>query len=255
MVLQFLSGAAYGLGNHELSAVRAEESLALFREVDHAFGIAEALNRLARLARDAGDERREASALQEALQFCASIGDRWTVGGSLAGLGRIAATHRQPDVAARLVGAVDALAQAAGSQYGIYTRENCDSAAAVARAALGEEGFAEAHAAGRTLRLDEAVALAAAVAIPRDRHGQTGPQPTSPHPGALSAREQEVLRLVAQARTDREIAATLFLSQRTVNAHVASILGKLGVANRRAAASRARELGLLPKADETPPHT
>jgi DNA-binding CsgD family transcriptional regulator len=64
-----------------------------------------------------------------------------------------------------------------------------------------------------------------------------------------------VLRLVAQARTDREIAATLFLSPRTVNAHVASILGKLDVANRRAAVARARELDLLPEVDEAPSHT
>jgi DNA-binding NarL/FixJ family response regulator len=71
----------------------------------------------------------------------------------------------------------------------------------------------------------------------------------------LTPREQDVLRLVAQARTDREIAAALFLSPRTVNAHVASILGKLGVANRRAAAARARELDLLPEAAEAPPHT
>jgi non-specific serine/threonine protein kinase len=255
MVLQYLSGAAYGLGDRELSAVRAEESLALFRDVDHAFGVAGALNRLARLARDAGDDQREASAHQEALQVCASIGDRWAIGGPLAGLGRIAAAHGQPDVAARLVGAVDALAQAAGTSIGINTRDNCDRAAAVARAALGEERFAEARAAGRTLRLDEAVALAAAVDIPRDWHAKPDPRPASSGKGALSAREQEVLRLVSQARTDREIAAALFLSPRTVNAHVASILGKLGVANRMEAATRARELDLLPDAAETPPHT
>jgi DNA-binding NarL/FixJ family response regulator len=134
-------------------------------------------------------------------------------------------------------------------------RDNCDRAAALAGAALGEERFAEAHATGRTLRLDEAVALAAAVDIPRDCHAKPGPRPTSSVKGALSAREREVLRLVAQARTDREIAAALFISLRTVNAHVASILGKLGVANRMEAATRARELDLLPDAGETPPHT
>jgi DNA-binding CsgD family transcriptional regulator len=71
----------------------------------------------------------------------------------------------------------------------------------------------------------------------------------------LTAREHDVLRLIAQARTDREIAAALFLSPRTVNAHVASILGKLGVPTRRAAVARARELDLLSEAGEVPPHT
>jgi predicted ATPase/DNA-binding CsgD family transcriptional regulator len=249
MVLQFLSGAARGLGDHGLSAACAEASLALFRDVDHAFGAAGALTRLARLARDAGDDRREASAHLEALQLCARIGDRWVVGSPLAGLGRIAAAHGQPVVAARLVGAVDALAQAAGVTIGIDTRDNYDRAAAAALAALGKERFAEAHAAGRKLRLDEVVALAAVVAIPSARPGQPGARPTPSHKGVLSARELEVLRLVAAGRTDREIADALFLSWRTVNAHVARILAKLDVHTRREAVACGREMGLLTNGD------
>ena len=251
MVLQFLSGAARGLGDHGLSAARAEASLALFRDVDHAFGAAGALTRLARLARDAGDDRREASAHLEALQLCARIGDRWVVGSPLAGLGRIAAAHGQPVVAARLVGAVDALAQAAGVTIGIDTRDNYDRGAAAALAALGKERFAEAHAAGRKLRLDEVVALAAVVAIPSARPGQPGARPTPSHKGVLSARELEVLRLVAAGRTDREIADALFLSWRTVNAHVARILAKLDVHTRREAVACGRAMGLLTNGDPT----
>jgi DNA-binding CsgD family transcriptional regulator len=48
-----------------------------------------------------------------------------------------------------------------------------------------------------------------------------------------------VLRLLVARRSDREIAATLFLSPRTVQTHVARILGKLGVPSRRQAAERA----------------
>jgi DNA-binding CsgD family transcriptional regulator len=46
-----------------------------------------------------------------------------------------------------------------------------------------------------------------------------------------------VLRLLAAGRTDREIADALFVSRRTVNSHVANILGKLGVRSRREAAA------------------
>ena len=57
----------------------------------------------------------------------------------------------------------------------------------------------------------------------------------------LSPREDEVLGLLAANKTDREIAQTLFISRRTVNAHVASILGKLRVHSRQEAVARARE--------------
>ena len=53
----------------------------------------------------------------------------------------------------------------------------------------------------------------------------------------LSCREREVLRLLAIRYSDREIAAALFISYRTVTTHVTNILNKLGVDSRREAAS------------------
>ena len=58
--------------------------------------------------------------------------------------------------------------------------------------------------------------------------------------GVLSAREQEVLRLLAEGLTDREIATGLAISPRTVESHVSSLLRKLGVRNRAEAAQRYR---------------
>ncbi len=58
--------------------------------------------------------------------------------------------------------------------------------------------------------------------------------------GVLSSRETEVLRLLSEGLTDREIAGALAISPRTVESHVSSLLRKLGVRNRAEAARRYR---------------
>ena len=60
----------------------------------------------------------------------------------------------------------------------------------------------------------------------------------------LSNREREVLALIAEGRTNREIGERLFISQKTVGVHVGNILAKLGVSGRVEAAAVAIRLGL-----------
>jgi DNA-binding CsgD family transcriptional regulator len=72
---------------------------------------------------------------------------------------------------------------------------------------------------------------------------------------ALTAREHEVLNLMANGKTDREVAEILFISHRTVNAHVANILSHFHVHSRQDAVARAHETGLLRSAPAASPPT
>ena len=78
--------------------------------------------------------------------------------------------------------------------------------------------------------------------------GTTLPAPQPPSPLdrlGLTAREREVLALIAIGRTNREIARTLFISPKTATVHVSNILAKLGVRSRVEAATMAHRLGVV----------
>jgi DNA-binding CsgD family transcriptional regulator len=68
---------------------------------------------------------------------------------------------------------------------------------------------------------------------------------TKAHPRGLTAREQEILELLFQGQSNEEIAASLFISVRTVEHHVSAILGKLSATTRKDAAKEALRLGLV----------
>lgn len=84
--------------------------------------------------------------------------------------------------------------------------------------------------------------LFAGRAVPSDFDGNPNAQRTL----GLSAREMEVLGLLAEGLANKEIAERLSLSPNTVKTHVARILEKLGARRRTEALARARELGILP---------
>jgi DNA-binding CsgD family transcriptional regulator len=108
-----------------------------------------------------------------------------------------------------------------------------------------------AHRLGARPLSDGIALLARRARIPLGEPGdKAGAQaPAGPERLGLTAREFEVLRLVAAGRSNREIATELFISAKTASVHVSNILSKLGVATRGEAAATAHRLHLLHSLD------
>jgi non-specific serine/threonine protein kinase len=245
-----LAVALASIGDYARAGALYEEAQALFAELGDATGVEIIFGNLADLARRRGQREQALVLYQEILRAWWEEGIPDGVAEMIAGIAALAADHGDSAFAASLLGATDAYCDRHGvAPYGLF-RDAYDACAESAKATLGEAAFTNARGAGRLLHFDRVVAAALAVDF-------AAPLPTlSPHSAsdqpisgsshvALTRREREVLALLCQHLTDAEIAAELFIGPRTVNTHVANILGKLGVATRREAAAQAVRLGLV----------
>jgi non-specific serine/threonine protein kinase len=237
IALNILGDIAFAAGELTRSAACLEEAHALQRELDYGWGIMGSLWGLANLAFGRGDVAQAMSLYRESLAQAHAHGNARNVAYALPGLAGVAAAWGQPERAARLLGATEAQIEVLGITVFPSDRMVFGRVLAATRAGLPDDALAAAWAAGRALSLDEAVAEAMAVA--------DGPAAVDAESTGLTRREIEVLRLVAASRTDQEIADALFVSRRTVNTHVSSILAKLGVDTRREAAALALERRLV----------
>jgi DNA-binding CsgD family transcriptional regulator len=137
--------------------------------------------------------------------------------------------RREPTRALKVLAAASAIRARVGGQFQPVFRARADRVQAMAEAALGarvDEVWAE----GARLELDDVIAVA---------FGNSKPRPALP--AGLSARELEIVRLVAEGLANKAIAARLQLSVRTVEVHVRHALAKLGLENRTQLATWARE--------------
>ena len=186
---------------------------------------------------DLGELPAARTALAEGFQMSTDVGDRWFVRLGLGGFVGLAVKTRRPRLALRLAGAAEAYRDANEFSMPGPMEEIVDRWLVPTRARAGQAA-GRLLAEGRELTPEEAVRLVLANE-PDD----------APPPGlrrTLTRREREVAVLAARGLTNRDIAAQLFLSVRTVEVHVDHILTKLGFHTRTQLAAWAHEEGLLP---------
>jgi non-specific serine/threonine protein kinase len=223
-----------------------EEALALSRELRIAWLEPNTLGHIAGAAMDLGDYRRATELYPESLRRVWAGGERRHFAGYLAGFAGLVAACGQPERAARLCGAAAGLIEAIGATLPPAGQTNLARAVAAVRAELAIAAFEAAWAAGAAMSPPQVLAeVEIAVPLPSERQPlATGRRGGSGVAAELTPRELEVLSLVAAGLADREIAAALCVSRRTVTNHVASIRAKLGVRSRSAATAYAVRHGL-----------
>jgi non-specific serine/threonine protein kinase len=225
-------------GRHELAIERLDTALAMWRDLDDRVGAARAQVYLgqALLARDM--MARAETVLREALTAIRAIEYEQLLPAALRSIAQLMTRRGDFTAAARWCGAEAGVREALGMELPATRRADHERTIAAVREALGEAAFTAAWEEGRgdpsdaiaaLVDQDDVVDAAARVA---DDDGCGGIS-------RLTARECDVLRLVALGRTDREIADALYVTRRTASKHVSAILGKLGVQSRAAAAALA----------------
>lgn len=230
------------------------ESLAIRRALGDKGGCAHTLMVRAWVATAQGKLPQAVAACKESLVIREAMGDRKGIAQALEGLARIANISGDPTGAVRLLAVASRLRAAAGSRPAPTERAEIERVARQLRSQLGESAFDSAWSEGAAPSeriLDEARAFnisAADTPGPPDAPETAAVKPENTaltDTFGLTARECEVLRLVTQGLTYAQMAEQLVISPRTVDTHLRSIYGKLGVTSRSAATRVALENHLI----------
>jgi non-specific serine/threonine protein kinase len=233
---------ALARGDLERAVELGEESLEMYRGARDAYGIVMCLLHIAFVTLARNDYERTAALLREGLQLSRELEHKVFMQYCVTGLAGVAASKGFPVRAARLWGAAERLSEISGGHIVREGKSTIDyeRTLTAARSQLEEAAWTAAWAEGRAMSPERAIEYAL------DKVAAPEPTATSQtHPAGLSAREVEVLRLVAAGLTNAEVAEKLFLSSRTVEWYLGAIYRKLGIHSRAEAARFAAEHGLL----------
>lgn len=222
-----------------------EESLTLYRKIGSRQGIAESLCHLARIVTAQGDLRTASTLYEESLAIAKELRLKELLASCLEGRAHVAALQDQYRWATSLWGTAESLRDAVHIPIPLIDRASYERLIASIRTRLGENAFAALWAQGRTMTPEQVLALQGQeIALP--------PPPAIPATTSssanlvrLTARELQVLRLVAKGLTNLEIAEALGLSEKTIAHHMTHIFNKTTSENRASAVAFAFRHGLV----------
>ena len=244
--LDTLGMAALRKGDDSGARAQFEEALSVAQETGAEQFIADALAHLGTVALRMGDYQQAAALYGQSLAINGALGNRDGIAEDLAGVAAVANLVGQPERAAQLLGAVEALRKASAISLPPLRRAEYERTVEGIRAHLDEATFAVAWKKGRAMELSQAIAQGHVTLLqPLPPALTPATKPALSYPDGLTAREVEVLRLLATGLTDAQIAKHLVLSLHTVHAHLRTIYSKLGVTSRSAATRYAFEHQLV----------
>lgn len=227
-----------------------EQGLERFRELGSRLHVAVALQNLGHVRNRLGDQSEALSYFLESLALFRALGHQVGIAAGLAGVAGVKIAQGQPRAAARLLGAAEHIVEALGTMLAAADRVDWKRNQQAAEEALGLEAFTAARTEGGRLSLEHALATItqenAGVSLHPGPATDAGIAPRRPPgPLALTSREVAVLRLLAEGLSYADIGRRLSISRRTVDAHLRSIYGKLGVRSRHEAVHLATRQQLI----------
>ncbi len=236
---------ALSQGDMDMARSLIEKSLVFYREKGFQQYSAEALVTLGQVATVEGDYATAQACYEESLVIAREIGDHRIIPPSLEGVAAVVAAQGALMWAARLWGAADILRETTGRPLPPREHARYEQAVTDTRTQLGEKDFAAAWTRGRMMTPAQALVAQGQAMRPAESRATSHAKSPLTYPNGLTAREVEVLCLVAQGLSNAEIAEQLIISLLTVKAHMRSLYNKLGISSRSAATRYAIEHHLL----------
>src|SRR5947209_3052711 len=237
---------ALSQGDTDTARSLLERGVKLYREVGSLHGIAESLSQLARVVATQGNDFQAYAVYEESLAIARELRHPSLIASCLEGLAQASVAQGKAVWAARLWGAAEALRESVSIPRPPIEQDAYERSVANARRHMGEKAFAAAWLQGRGMPPEQALAPQGQETTPSVATVMATPTtvPTGGSFTGLTAREVEVLRLVAGGRTNIDIADELGLSEKTIAHHLTHIFNKTGSDNRAAAAAFAIRHGL-----------